>query len=294
MPAGQLAVAQRGRSQPLAAIATGQALSAASAAARVWARDARGALYALDRDGGKQSAAELAGQTAQPLLLALSIRPAKPPQPDSDGEAPDAAQLAQWRISYSQYLPGAERQAAWPPTLDAAVQAGFRDLGLLPAAPFPADNPYSAAKVALGDKLFRDPRLSRNNRIACISCHAPEYGWSDPRPVSQGHIGQLGGRNAMTLLNTAYVGALFWDGRAASLEEQAKGPVVNPLEMHQPLGQAVAKIAAAPEYAPLFAAAYGDSRVDLERMAKAIATFERTLISHDSAFDRFLRASAPR
>lgn len=263
---------------------------AANAAARVWARDAGGELYGLDRDGGKQSAARLAAEAEQPLLVALSIRPAKPPLPDSDGKAPDAAQLAQWRTSYSQYQPGAERQAAWPaPTLDASAQAGFRDLGLLPAAPFPADNPYSAAKVVLGDKLFRDPRLSRNNRIACISCHAPEHGWSDPRPVSQGHIGQLGGRNAMTLLNTAYVGALFWDGRAASLEEQAKGPVVNPLEMHQPLGQAVAKIAAAPEYAPLFAAAYGDSRVDLDRMAKAIATFERTLISQDSAFDRFLK-----
>ena len=182
-------------------------------------------------------------------------------------------------------------QVHWPePTVDASVrQAGFADLGLLPAVPFPANNPYSPAKAELGRKLFVDTRLSRNNQLACISCHNPKTGWSDKRDVSLGHIGQRGMRNSMSIINSAYVTELFWDGRAKSLEEQALGPIPNPLEMHQPLALAVDKIAAEPGYAHAFKQAFGDPRVDANRIAQALATFERTIISRDSAFDRFLK-----
>lgn len=204
---------------------------------------------------------------------------------------PSAAQFAEWRAQYARYQPGKTEQAHWPaPTVDASVrQAGFSDLGLLPPVPFPANNPYSAAKAELGRKLFIDTRLSRNNQVACISCHNPKTGWSDKRDVSLGHIGQRGLRNSMSIINSAYVTELFWDGRAKSLEEQSLGPIPNPLEMHQPLALAVAKIAAAPDYAQPFKKAFGDKRVDAERIAQALATFERTITSRDSAFDRFLK-----
>ncbi|OWY41114.1 hypothetical protein CEK28_02255 [Xenophilus sp. AP218F] len=258
----------------------------AAAVNALWVRDAAGKPRVLSADGRL-------GAGGAAALLALSRRPARPPQPELDSQPPSAATLAQWRASYLRYRPGAATQPDWPaPQLDAEARAGFQDLGLLPPMPFPADNPYSAAKAALGEKLFYDPRLSRNNRIACASCHAPDKGWADPREVSSGHVGQLGGRNAPSILNSGYLRELFWDGRAASLEQQALGPIANPLEMHQPLAMAVAKIAAAGEYAPLFAAAFGDARVDSERLAKALATFERAIVSRDSAFDRFLKGDA--
>ena len=231
-----------------------------------------------------------ADQRAGFIAIATLPRPPMVERRAPHGKRPDANELAALRDQYARYVPGQARQPHWPaPDIDASVSEGFQDIGLLPPPPFPHDNPYSEAKVVLGETLFFDRRLSRNDQIACAACHDPETGWTDKRPTSTGHIGQLGERNAMSILNTAYATSLFWDGRAATLEEQAKGPVVNPAEMHQPLGRAVDKIAAAPEYAPLFTAAFGDADVDLDRIAKAIATFERTLVSHDSAFDRFLK-----
>ncbi|MBP4047729.1 cytochrome c peroxidase [Chromobacterium violaceum] len=262
------------------------AFPAAAATTAIWVLDQAGTARILRADGQYADAGAAA-------LLAISKRPARPPMPDSDDAPPDAATLAGWRQQYLRYRPGQAAQPDWPaPTLDADARNGFRDLGLLPAMPFPADNPYTPAKAALGEKLFFDARLSRNNRIACASCHDPAHGWADPREVSSGHVGQLGGRNAPTVINSGYFARLFWDGRAASLEQQALGPIANPLEMHQPLAAAVAKIAAAPEYPPLFAAAFGDAAVDSGRLAQALATFERTLISRDSAFDRFLKGDA--
>ncbi|MGC0153391.1 cytochrome c peroxidase [Chromobacterium vaccinii] len=262
------------------------AFPAAAATQAIWVKDNAGKARILRADGQYADVGSAA-------LLAISKRSAKPPMPDSDDTPPDAATLAGWRQQYLRYRSGQAAQPDWPaPTLDADALPGFRDLGLLPAMPFPADNPYSPAKAALGEKLFFDVRLSRNDRIACASCHDPAHGWADQREVSSGHIGQLGGRNAPAIVNSGYAASLFWDGRAASLEQQALGPIANPLEMHQPLAAAAAKIAAAAEYPPLFAAAFGDARVDADRLARALATFERTLISHDSDFDRFLKGDA--
>ena len=211
------------------------------------------------------------------------------PRPAPETDLP-TAELARLRDAYARYLPGASEQPHWPaPTLDDSVKAGFADLGLLPPVPFPADNPYSAAKLRLGQRLFFDPLLSRNQQIACSHCHDPATGWTDRRSVSPGHVGQLGTRNSMSILNTAYVTALFWDGRAASLEEQVGGPIANPLEMHSAPASAAARLAARADYPPLFQAAFGSPEVNGERIAQAIATFERSLISRESAFDRFLK-----
>ena len=152
----------------------------------------------------------------------------------------------------------------------------------------PADNPITHEKVVLGKHLYFDKRLSADDTIACATCHHPDKGWTDQAAVSTGIEGQTGGRSAPTVINRVFSKAQFWDGRAASLEEQAKGPITNPIEM----GMAdhdttVKKIAAIAGYKPLFKAAFGDETVDIDRIAKAIATFERTIVSGDSPFDKY-------
>jgi cytochrome c peroxidase len=157
--------------------------------------------------------------------------------------------------------------------------------------PIPADNPQTPAKVELGQILFHDPRLSSTGTVACASCHSVMEGGDDHRPVSIGVHGQAGGRNAPTVWNAAFHSAQFWDGRAATLEDQAKGPVTNPIEMGMPdLGQAVGRLKAIPGYAPLFAKAFGGGdTITVDNMAKAIAAYERTLVTTDSPYDRYVR-----
>ena len=150
----------------------------------------------------------------------------------------------------------------------------------MPKAEFPSDNPYSDEKSSLGRTLFYDPRLSNSNQIACASCHDPELGWTDNRRLSFGHDRQLGTRNAMTIMNVAYAKSLFWDGRAASLEDQAK--------MHEHIDIATEKIVKIKGYESLFEKAFGDKKITKDRIAKAIATFERTVVSPASRFDKFI------
>jgi len=158
-------------------------------------------------------------------------------------------------------------------------------------APVPADNPQTPAKIELGKVLFHDPRLSSTGTVACASCHSVMEGGDDHRPVSIGVHGQAGGRNAPTVWNAAFHSAQFWDGRAATLEDQAKGPVTNPIEMGMSdLNKAVDRLQAIPGYAPLFEKAFGKGdTITVDNMAKAIAAYERTLITPDSPYDRFAR-----
>jgi len=160
--------------------------------------------------------------------------------------------------------------------------------------PVPADNPQTPAKIELGKILFHDPRLSSTGTVACASCHSVMEGGDDHRPVSIGVHGQAGGRNAPTVWNAAFHSAQFWDGRAATLEDQAKGPVTNPIEMGMSdLDQAVGRLKAIPGYAPLFDKAFGKGdNITVDNMAKAIAAYERTLITADSPYDRFVRGDA--
>lgn len=163
----------------------------------------------------------------------------------------------------------------------------------LPPVFWPDDNPYSKAKAELGRLLYFDKRLSSDNSVSCASCHAPEHAFTDRSPVSTGIRGQKGARSAPTVINRAYSTAQFWDGRAASLEEQAIGPLANSIEMthdqdaklaHKNVVMRLGKVRG---YAPLFKQAFGDETITLDRAAKAIATFERTVFSGDSPYDRY-------
>jgi cytochrome c peroxidase len=151
----------------------------------------------------------------------------------------------------------------------------------------PADNPLTSAKVELGKKLYFDPRLSADSSVSCARCHKPEHGFADDTPFSDGVKGQLGGRNSPTVLNRLYSKAQFWDGRAASLEAQALGPVQNPVEMASSLPLMVSSLDKIAGYKPDFEKAFGSAEITADRVGKAIASFERTLLSGNAAFDRF-------
>ena len=157
----------------------------------------------------------------------------------------------------------------------------------LPPVPVPKDNPITQETVFLGRKLFFDKLFSRDNTVACASCHDPRYGFADPRRVSEGVNGLKGTRNAPTVLNAAYNEILFWDGRAPTLEAQAAGPVDNPVELAHSLVGVERKLAGLPDYVDLFEKAWGPGRITYEMVAKSLASYQRTLVSGNSAFDRY-------
>jgi cytochrome c peroxidase len=157
----------------------------------------------------------------------------------------------------------------------------------LPDVPAPPGNPPTAETVALGRRLFYDPQLSSDGTIACASCHNPSFGFTDGSRFSRGVGGKLGTRSAPTVLNAAYNRLQFWDGRAASLEEQAAGPIANPIEMNEPHDLCVSKLERDLAYVKQFEKAFGPGGITLERIEKALAGFERTLLSANSPFDRY-------
>jgi len=172
-----------------------------------------------------------------------------------------------------------------------SVQAAWE--ALPDKAPVPADNPQSEAKIELGKALFFDPRLSKTGSISCNSCHNVMSGGDDNRPNSVGVKDQRGGRGAPTVWNAALQSVQFWDGRAPSLEEQAKGPVTNPIEMGMADWDAVVKVLEAiPGYKPLFEKAFGDkSPITADNAVKAIAAYERTLLTPNSPFDKYVKGN---
>ncbi|MEM7162096.1 MAG: cytochrome c peroxidase [Bacteroidota bacterium] len=157
----------------------------------------------------------------------------------------------------------------------------------------PIDNPMKQASVTLGRFLFWDKRLSGDNSMSCGTCHAPENAFGTNNEVEFGIDGIPGNRNAMPLVNLAFQGTFNWDGRSASLEEQALEPVVNPIEMHEDWGRAVDKIAADPIYEDLFVSAYGTACVDSVRITKSIAQFVRSMVSMNSKYDKWERDEIP-
>jgi cytochrome c peroxidase len=157
----------------------------------------------------------------------------------------------------------------------------------LPPVPIPADNPVTADAVALGRKLFYDPKLSVNNTVSCATCHNPQLGFSDGRKVSFGVGGKSGKRNAPTVLNAVYGRVQFWDGRASTLEDQAAGPIANPVEMNQTHEVCATKLDADPTYAAEFRKAFGPGPITIGKIQKAIASFERTVLTGNSPFDRY-------
>ncbi|MBI1195549.1 MAG: c-type cytochrome [Gammaproteobacteria bacterium] len=174
--------------------------------------------------------------------------------------------------------------------LTAPAFAAFEPLPLQPP-PAPPDNPPTAAKTALGKQLFFDPRLSVDNTLSCNSCHDVTGNGTESSSVSTGVGGQHGSRSAPTVWNAAFLSAMFWDGRAKSLEEQAQGPILNPIEMGMPHKEAtVERIRSIPGYRKQFAEVFGGTEpVTMTNIAKAIATYERTLITPNGLFDQYLR-----
>jgi cytochrome c peroxidase len=174
----------------------------------------------------------------------------------------------------------------------AAVLERARPLfGVLPLEASSEANPVTEAKIELGRLLYFDPRLSRNQEISCNSCHDLASFGVDGRPTSPGHGGQLGQRNSPTVYNAAFQIAQFWDGRAADVEEQAKGPILNPVEMAmRSEADVLAVLRSIPDYEPLFRAAFPaeEDPVTYDNVARAIGAFERRLVT-PGRFDAFLR-----
>ena len=162
------------------------------------------------------------------------------------------------------------------------------DIGPLPTSvPTPPTNLNYKAKVDLGKQLYFDGRLSKSGAISCAFCHNPGTGFADPRQTSIGIGGGLGGRQSPTVYNTAFNHLQFWDGRARSLEEQAIGPIQNPIEMGETHENVVSKLKKIKGYQQQFRAVFGTD-VNLQGIAEAIAAYERTVISTNSAFDKYV------
>jgi cytochrome c peroxidase len=172
-------------------------------------------------------------------------------------------------------------------TLGLAADPGVEiPLGLLPIR-FPKENPYTPAKRELGRLLYYDKRLSADGTVSCATCHDPAMGFADGKPVSDGIRGQRGGRSAPTVFNRAYSLAQFWDGRAKTLEEQAGGPMANAIEMGNTHEAVVSTLKGIPGYRVWFKQAFGTEEINLDLVTKAIATYERTVLSGNSPYDRY-------
>ena len=155
--------------------------------------------------------------------------------------------------------------------------------------PFPKDNPYTPEKTALGKMLFFDTRLSRDRNLSCSSCHNPSFGWAVPFAKAIGAGGKPLGRHAPTTINLAWSQNLFWDGRAPTLEAQARGPIEANVEMDLPLGTALARLQEVDGYKQAFNRAFAKEGLTEANILKAIATYERTLVTGITPFDRWVR-----
>ena len=168
--------------------------------------------------------------------------------------------------------------------LEARKRAFARDTEI----DYPENNPPNADRIALGKALFFDPRLSRAHVQSCASCHNPAFSWGDGLPVGVGDGMEELARRSPTILNIAWAAILMWDGRADTLEHQALGPITAEVEMNMPETELIDRLEAIEGYRPLFTAAFGDPEIDGDRIARAIAAFERTVVSGIAPFDRWV------
>jgi cytochrome c peroxidase len=182
-------------------------------------------------------------------------------------------------------LLGWKAQAAEPVPTPEQVKAAIGHLGPVPVSP---GNPLSAAKAALGKKLFTDTRLSGDGSLSCQTCHLPDHGYATPQALGPAYPSQQERRNSPTLINVAYNQPLIWDGRAPDLDKQALGPVKNILHMNNDVDLLVEQLKVDGDYLEAFRKAYGDAGIDAGRIAAALASFERTLVFDDSPLDRYM------
>lgn len=173
---------------------------------------------------------------------------------------------------------------SYGPASRPAPPESFRDR---PAIPQPSANPATPARVALGEVLFHDPNLSADRNMSCATCHQPDRAFSDGTPTAHGKGGRALSHNTPGLHNIGLATSLFWDGRSPSLEDQALRPIVSPQEMALPPAQLMPRIQAQPRYAALFAAAFPGEAPGLSAVARALAAYQRTLVSGEAPVDRF-------
>jgi len=161
----------------------------------------------------------------------------------------------------------------------------------LPAVAIPVDNPMTPEKIELGKLLYFDKRLSKDGTVSCATCHDPKTGWAETTPTSEGIGHQFGDRNSPTVVNAAYMSVMFWDGRAKTLEEQALGPIENPNRDGPEHGDPHPRAGQDPDYVKRFKSVFG-TEITKGGIAKAIAAFERTILSGDSPYDRHMAGDA--
>jgi cytochrome c peroxidase len=177
--------------------------------------------------------------------------------------------------------------AKWPsPFIDNGIE--WKELGPLPGSPLEQHLDSLKHLIDLGKVLFFDPRLSGSGNISCATCHQPALSWTDGKERSLGHEGQVNKRNAPSIQNVWFYKKLFWDGRSHSLEDQSFAPINSESEMHGDMRELPFKLRQIKGYAELFKHAFGDAVINPDRIAEALATFQRTIISRGSAFDVFL------
>lgn len=241
--------------------------------------------------------------TVLAILLAPWFATAVVAQPAAPDDTPPVVAPAPARKARSQLTPEeytkfaaelrvlyGKPRAEWPkPNVDAGV--AFVEIGPVPPSPAPADNPPTPAKLQLGKTLFFEPRISGSGQIACASCHDPDLAWGDGRTVAFGHSRKELKRNAPTLINTGQQTHYFWDGRAASLEAQVEAVLLNVDEMRSEPEVITARLAALAGYRDQFRAAFGDETVTMLRIAQAIATFERSIVTQANKFDAFAKGN---
>lgn len=178
---------------------------------------------------------------------------------------------------------------------DYVFKAGHASLQkwlLADTPPFPADNKPTKARIELGKMLFFDPRLSGDGNMSCATCHSPLLGWSDGLPTAKGFKSKVLGRATPTVTNTAYNNLQMWDGRKKSLEDQAMGPMEATVEMNMDTAKLFRWLNANASYKAAFNKAYPGKKIDADTVSKAIASYERTIISNNSPFDRWVKGDA--
>jgi len=176
----------------------------------------------------------------------------------------------------------------WPaPTIDTGV--AWTELGILPESPIEKNKDSLKHLIELGKALFFDPRLSGSGKISCATCHQPELSWTDGKEKSIGHEGAITKRNSPTIQNTWFYNRLFWDGRAKDLQDQAFAPINSATEMHSEMPDVMIKLRKIKGYKEMFAKAFGDDEINPFLMTEAIATFEKTIVSGESRFDKFIK-----
>ncbi len=181
----------------------------------------------------------------------------------------------------------AQSPGKWPsPTIDDGVN--WKELGILPGSPIEKQKDSLKHVIELGKILFFDTRLSSSGKISCASCHQPELSWTDGKERSIGHEGAVTKRNSPTIQNSWFYEKLFWDGRAKDLADQAFAPINSETEMHTEMPDLVRRMRVNKEYPGLFKKAFGDEDINPDRLAEAIAIFEKTIVSRKSRFDEFL------